>query len=152
MNKSCMKPTQIKMNDCNFFVNEQTRTVVCICEGTKYMAQDFLNHYNEKHDTSGRYDLYRGITGCYMPDYFKGIARCSIHDQWDEKIGAQIAFARMKRKMDRAWVRALNVFFESEFNWLNQVADIADRACSRVANEEESLRRNIENKIGKEPE
>ena len=84
--------------------------------------------------------------------FSKGIARCSIHDQWDEKIGAQIAFARMKRKMDKAWVRALNVFFESEFNWLNQVADIADSACNRIANEEESLQRNIENKIGKEPE
>lgn len=99
----------IRMKDCKFFVNEENRTVVCKINGTKTLAEQFIN---------GNTNLctYLMDIDLDMPPSFTGKAVCSSDDEWDIDLGKQIAFARAKHKFNSCFFKRMQAFI-NEFDF-----------------------------------
>lgn len=99
----------IKMSDCDFYVNEELHTVVCVIPYTENMLHDFVaEHFDwadfSAYDSLGR-RLYKELR---MPKSFIGKAVCAEEDEWDEELGCLIAFARAKDKCYKSFYKRAN--------------------------------------------
>lgn len=142
------KPTQVKMSDCEFYVNEEKRTVVCVLPNTELMARNFIfnNHY---HNYS--YDYYTN-SKFKMPSCIRGSAKCSPGDEWDPEFGKVVAFKKMKWKLLREWFKVVEGFFKNQDNFLDKIMDEANTASERAMNEYQLLNKRIIDHFTEKPE
>ena len=86
----------IKMSDCDFYVNKEKRTIVCVINDTEDALYDYVDE-NFTIDSFAWY-AYRMSDDAVMPKRFVGKAVCSEEDEWDEEFGRRLAFFRAKHK------------------------------------------------------
>ena len=142
------KPTQVKMDDCEFYENEEKRTVVCVFKGAEDMAREFFENYFPQ-----ECDYFICATGYWvdkMNGEFRGIAHCNEGDEWQPKIGRKVAFLKMRKKLSLAWFNAVNKRFDRLFKQLNFLADRADNICEKMTNELQSMETQINKEINGE--
>ena len=139
----------IKMSDCRFYVNEDTRTVVCVIPDTKHMVDDFISeHFNfPELDLAVYGRLCKAIR---MPQSFMGKAVCAPEDEWDEETGRIIAFAKAKDKCYRSFFKRANLFVQSVDKRLGDMIETFNNFGLKLEAKREALEKIIEGKIKKE--
>lgn len=99
----------IKMENCNFYVNKAKRTIVCVIPETHAMFRDFIyENFRFKFYNIGNGLTYEAMEDYWMPRSFSGKAVCSPDDEWDEELGRRIAFSRAKHKCYRSFFKRAN--------------------------------------------
>lgn len=100
----------IKMENCNFYVNKEKRTIVCVIPETKNMFYDFVDeNFQFKFYNIGDGLTYDAMEECYwMPESFSGKAVCAPDDEWNEELGRRIAFSRAKHKCYKSFFKRAN--------------------------------------------
>lgn len=71
-----------------YIIDKEKRVIVCILERCKYDAVEGI----DKH--SGIPSLTTYSEPFLMKNTYKGVAKCSVDDEWDERTGMRIAFER----------------------------------------------------------
>ena len=85
-----------------YFINKEERTVVCVLENCKYDFVNFLARVdNPLVDTTTNLKYL-------MPFSFRGRARCSEEDTWDEDYGMRLAYHRAKNAHDKCLFNKCN--------------------------------------------
>lgn len=97
----------IKMSDCKFYVNEEKRTVVCVIPNTRDLLHEFIFDNFRFSDFDFDWALMNQEL-VEMPSSFMGKAVCSQDDEWNEKTGRLIAFARAKTKCYNSFFKRAN--------------------------------------------
>ncbi len=130
----------IRPEDCKFIVNKDKRKVVCVLEDTEKNLRDFLR------DEAALKDLHNpfwwfDVTA--LPNRFVGIATCSPEDEWNEELGKQIAFARVKRSYYKSYFKHANDYVVRLDDELNRIIEIfnahGDRVTANLAREHDRI-------------
>ena len=82
------------MSKINYVINKEKRTIVAIMTDCEYDILDSLIK-------AGLYSLYDygdKVKKAMIPNVFRGKAKCSPEDEWDEEAGKKIARERMLAK------------------------------------------------------
>lgn len=151
----------IKMSDCDFYVDEEKRTVACIYPkedarsfyGAKELVLDFIDDNLDFPDI----DLSRGIAykllkKLEMPYRFVGKAVCSPDDEWDEEIGRMIAFSRLKDKIYTSFFKRASLFI-STLSWrLDEAAEAFDTFGAKISANRDALDEKIEKALASKEE
>lgn len=114
----------LKRNQVKFYVDEKNKIVVCRLKSSKYGNQCF---YAVKHLVTRRlpeYSFDESLASlAIMEEFFKlhktqlvGIAKCSDNDEFDIKIGKDLAF----RKLDHHICKAVFMYLDRCINSLNK--------------------------------
>jgi len=134
----------IKMSDCEFYVDEEKRTVVCVIEDTEYMLLNFIEENFEFSDVSlSNTLLWSSLRNkLRMPKRFIGKAVCAPEDKWNEELGRKLAFSRAKGKCYRSFFKRANMFIHTLDRRINQAMtafnDFGEKLeANRVALEEQ---------------
>ena len=117
---------EIRREDCQFFVNKEKRTVVCVIEDTCYT---FINTIEKNFPFSILHGnpFYQGakrealLQKCVMPNRFVGRAVCSEDDEWDEEFGKHLAYVRCALKVHKSFMKRANKFYSYAHTWLNDI-------------------------------
>ena len=141
----------IKMSDCEFYVDEEKRTVVCKITDTSHMVHDFLRENCCFSDVkiSGTI-TYRLWSETVMPYSFIGKAVCAPEDEWDEEIGKMIAFARAKEKCYTSFFKRANKIIWAINTRLEQTIDIFNAFGTKLSENKATLEEKINVRIGVE--
>ena len=141
----------IKMSDCKFYVNEQARTVVCAIPNTQGMLRDFIyQHFQFKDIDIWEATNWSMMDKITMPYSFMGKAVCAPEDEWNEKVGRMIAFARAKDKCYKSFFRRANMLIQAIDKRLNDMITTFNDFGMRLEAKHEALQTQINEKIGKE--
>lgn len=148
----------IKMSDCDFYVDEEKRTVVCVYpkskgegtgvwlwNGASGLVIDFIEENFNFGDISladgVRYgNLYKKLK---MPYRFVGKAVCAPEDKWDEELGKKIAFARAKEKCYDSFFKRANLFVHTVTKRLGDAIDIFNNFGDKISASREALEDSI---------
>ena len=98
------------MEDCNFYVNQNERIIVCVLEGTQYM---FLNYVSNKLNFSYIFTDDTFFKKLNMPNRFVGIARCAEDDTWNEEFGRKIAYLRLREKVYHSFFNRAKLYIDT---------------------------------------
>jgi len=131
------KPKNVK-----FYVNPETRKVVCVIDHVKFSVTDFIRKYTD----------YWGLMSWetvdedkfYIPDRFVGIATCSDEDEWNEETGRLIAYKRAREKYDRSFFRAAQRFITYIGEKLNNAVDVINDYGTQMERLYENREKRIE--------
>lgn len=111
-------------NDCRFIVNEESKKVICVIEGTESLFFQFVEQNYHIHLSPISDKMNKKLASkLFMPDRFVGVATCSSNDSWDPEIGKLIAFSRLKDKVVRSFFKRANTWFQHMDKWLNDAFD-----------------------------
>jgi len=99
-----------------YFINKEERTVVCVLEQCEYDFVDFVNRLDNPLTYAPPRFSYR------MPSTFRGRARCSKEDTWNEEYGKRLAYHRAKVAHDK-----------SLFNHCNKLMNYIDKKSDELA-------------------
>ena len=142
----------VKPNDCQFVVNEEKKTVVCIYEGCRLDFIYFINDNCKMNPFISRdpwaESLYEKMI---MPNRFIGLAVCGPDDEWDEKTGRLIAFSRMKDKLNKSFFKRANTFFNTVDRWLDESAALVNQIGEKLEVNAERRHNLITSLVGEEP-
>ncbi len=94
----------IKMNDCQFYVDKDKRTVVCVIEDTEDLLFRFTGINSFFQESMFQPDK-RFLKKLALPNRFTGKAVCSENDEWNEDVGKIIAFDRAKNKLNTSFFK-----------------------------------------------
>ena len=135
----------IKMKDCKFYVDESTRTVVCVIPNTKEMVQSFIDEHFSFNDI----DVGWGWVNkdLRMPHSFSGKAVCAPEDKWDEETGRMIAFARAKDKCYKSFFKRANVFVQKLDTRLGDIVTTFNDFGLKLETRREALQAKIDERI-----
>ena len=145
----------IKQKDCNFYVNEEARTVVCVIPHTRNLftrfADKYFNYRGGNLLNSVTHSWNGGIYDRFvMPNSFSGKAVCAPEDTWDEETGRMIAFAKAKDKAYQCFFRRANAFM----NYISEAYEDAvyqlNEFGSRLSEKKNSLQHAIDVRVNKE--
>ena len=116
----------IKMSNCDFYVDKEKRTIVCVINN----AQCALYNYMDETFATGGFAWYtcRMSHWAEMPKRFVGKAVCSEEDEWDEEFGKLLAFSRAKHK-----------FYSCFFNRAGMILKKMQEQLSHTTNELEDF-------------
>lgn len=134
----------IKMSDCKFYVNEEKRTVVCVIPNTQDMLVNFIcDNFRFK-----SMDFYWGLETegkdmLVMPSSFMGKAVCSKDDEWNEKTGRLIAFARAKGKCYNSFFKRANLFVQTIDGYLGDMVDAFNKFGTKLEENRKKLEEDI---------
>lgn len=104
----------IKMSDCDFYVNEDKQTVVCVIPNTEMMLLDYIKDNFSWRDVDMSYAIdSKLLEELYMPKSFVGRAVCAEGDEWDEDTGCLIAFSRAKDKCYHSFYKRANKYVQT---------------------------------------
>ena len=103
----------IQPEQCNFYVNKEKRTVVCVINVGRHLPMCFIEEFCYKEPDFFEQKL---MPNC-IPTRFVGKAICSESDEWDEELGKEIAFTRAKRKY-------MTSLFKSLQGWINKCDEL----------------------------
>lgn len=144
----------IKMSECKFYVNKDSRTVVCVIPEeingryTRNMVEDFIEDNFQfadlKMDWSLSGEFCRKLR---MPKTFKGKAVCAPEDEWNEELGRKIAFARAKDKCYKSFFRRANLFVQTVDRRLGDMLDSFNNFGKKLEDKRTALNQQIEEKV-----
>ena len=107
----------IKMSDCKFYVDESSRTVICVIPNTRHMVVDFIEEHFRYKDINPYNTIDFWNSKWYkeleMPASFMGKAKCAEEDEWNEDAGRLIAFSRAKDKCYKSFFKRANKFVQT---------------------------------------
>lgn len=138
----------IKMSDCDFYVNEEKRTIVCVYPksksnvwGASNLVIDFIEENFDFPDVSfldgtSYGDLRNKLK---MPYRFIGKAVCAPEDEWNEELGKKIAFARAKEKCYDSFFKRANLFIYTIRERLSEAIDIFDNFGDKITASRDAL-------------
>lgn len=86
-----IQPGQVK-----YIVKKDDGVVICIIEGTKWLAHELIYCYYDRLNYSTDEEMLK------MNDSFTGIARLAEGDVWDEEYGKLLAYDRAKYKLTQS--------------------------------------------------
>lgn len=134
----------IKMSDCNFYVNEEKRTVVCVIPNT----QDMLINFICENFHFPIMDFYwvltpEGENMNRMPSSFVGKAVCSKDDEWNEKTGRLIAFARAKGKCYNSFFKRANHYVQAIDGHLGDIVEAFNKFGEKLEENKKKLEEDI---------
>ena len=144
----------VRPSDCNFIVNKDKKTVVCVYEGCQCNFIDFITDNCKLTSVFSYYPhtpselLYKKML---MPNRFTGVAVCGPDDEWDEKVGRLIAFSRMKDNLNRSFFKRANTFFNTVDKWLDESASLINEIGEKLEVNTNHRHKLIESFIGEEP-
>ena len=154
----------IKMSDCNFYVNEDKRTIVCVIpecitdsEGRENKTKDMVNDYINDNFCFSDFEMQWALSDNFqkkleMPHSFVGKAVCAPEDEWDEEIGKLIAFSRAKDKCYRSFFKRANLFIQKLDNRLGDMIEHFNDFGMKLENKREALQAKIDEKVPSEEE
>ena len=141
----------IKMSDCNFYVDEDARVVICVIPNTKTMVHDYINEHfrfpnlDFSYIISGR--LYEELI---MPKSFMGKAVCAEGDDFNVETGKLIAFTRAKDRCYKSFFKRANLFVQTVDRRLNEMIDEFNDFGMKLEAKHSALLEAIEKKVGLE--
>ena len=137
----------IKMEDCEFYVDEEKRTIVCVIDETEDMLLEFIL----ENMSFGDFDLYNAIMWCgrikyklKMPNRFVGKAVCAEGDEWNEELGRKLAFYRAKDKCYKSFFKRANLFVQKIDQRLNQAMDMFNEMGAKLDENRDKLLEEID--------
>ena len=146
----------IKMSDCDFYVNEEKRTVVCVYPKSKdgctwgwNGASDLVIDFIEENFDFPDVNLCDGVlygslkNKLKMPYRFIGKAVCAPEDEWNEELGKKIAFARAKEKCYDSFFKRANLFVHTVTKRLGDAIDIFNNFGDKISASREALEDSI---------
>lgn len=153
-----MKNTfSVRPADCRFIVNEESRKVICILENTKLLFVHFIDdNSNIPAKINSIANLFSNTPASHlyqklmMPDKFVGIATCSADDEWNEEIGRQIAFSRLKYKVNKSFFKRANTYFTTLDKWLDDATEIINELGMKLEENQKHMHDHIASLIGAE--
>lgn len=111
---------KFSMDDCDFYVNEEKRTVSCVLNNTEDMLIDYIdeNLYLSAWDINCAQNGF--IKKVRMPKRFVGIAKCADGDEWDEELGRKIAYTRLREKVYASFFRHARTYINTIDDWIEK--------------------------------
>ena len=113
----------IKKSDCFFKVDEKNRKVVCVYTADPELAINYIHSFNRER---GIPTYIPANDDMYLPWHTVGIAKCAEGDTWNERIGREVAYAKMKKKFGKNFFRAINTYFKFHDKNLNALQESVD--------------------------
>lgn len=115
--------SNFSMKDCKFFVDEKKRTIVCVLENTDKLFYSFIN---EKLSFYSKYFFIdpkknkKFFNKIHMPNRFIGIAKCAPEDTWNETLGREIAYMKMREKVFNSFFNHASAYVDMIDEYINQ--------------------------------
>lgn len=138
----------IKMSDCRFYIDEDSRTVICVIPHTENMVTDFIDENFRFSDLSMdnviNFWNKRFMHELCMPKSFIGKAKCAEKDNWDVELGKMIAFSRAKDKCYKSFFKRANKFVQTIDRRLGDMITVFNDFGVKLENRRESLQQRIE--------
>lgn len=130
----------VSKKNCKFYVDKESKKVVCVIPKTELMAVKFIEATSSIHI----YHLDDNIADkLVMPRQFVGIATCHEEDEFDEETGKLIAYNKARHKLNCSLFKRLNVYAK----YLdNKLIDFIDD-CNNYGEMQGKRERARENKI-----
>ena len=128
-----MYKIKILQKDAKFIVKEEERKVVCLIEGTRFLAEEYI----EKNTNLP--SIWYDSQVLDLPNRFVGIATCAPDDKWNEELGKKIAFHKAKEKFCVSLFKHLNEFINLYDNYINDAVtkiNIYGEKLGRVSDRE----------------
>lgn len=138
------------MEDCNFYVDEEKRTIACVLENTKYMFTKFIGDklYLDPWCCSfNGADNSKLIFALHMPNRFVGVAKCATEDTWDVELGKKIAYLRLREKVYRSFFNKARHYIDTLDEYLERSAMEINRMGEKLDKEMESRNQYIAEKL-----
>lgn len=132
----------IKMSDCNFYVNEEKRTVVCVIPNTRDLLHEFICDNFRFSDFDFDWALVNEEL-IEMPSSFMGKAVCSKDDDWNEHTGRLIAFARAKGKCYTSFFKRANHFVQMIDGHLGDIVEAFNKFGDKLEKNRTKLEEDI---------
>lgn len=104
-----------------YYINEDERTIVCILKPSAFWEGDYFEKY---------VGWERGVRvnlDYHLAKEYRGIAKCSLEDTWDETVGMKLARYRARRKIDGE----INADVKEIVKTLREKADNIESNCMR---------------------
>ena len=140
----------IKMSNCKFYVNEATRTVVCVIPNTSELLFNFIREHFRWNDVDMLYAIdWHLEKELRMPRSFIGKAVCAEEDEWNEATGRLIAFARAKDKCYKSFFRRANFLIQTLDRRLGDMITDLNNFGMRLDARREQLQEKIDHKLDK---
>lgn len=108
----------IKKSNCYFRVDEKNRKVVCVYTPDPDLIAEYISDFN---DEFGLPTFLPTSEDMYLPLHIVGVATCAEGDIWDEEIGREVAFIKMKNKFCTLFFRAMTAYFKFHDKILNKI-------------------------------
>ena len=143
----------IRMSECQFYVDEVKRTIVCVIPHTKYWLEEFMNDNFFWKEIVMEFGLTVPFKEqMLLPNSFTGKAVCSEEDEWNEDLGRLIAFSRAKDKFYKSFFKRANLFVQMLDGHLNDIITIFNNLGDGLEKKKGILEAKIEKIINKEIE
>jgi hypothetical protein len=152
----------ISKSDCNFYVNEEKRTVVCVIkeikqqDGSKIpirlMLLNYLREILHKYEDP---KLGVNIMLCnlgeklMMPAVVTGKSTCSSEDEWNEQLGREIAYARARQSLYKNFYRRATLVSNSISDSLDSIVEDFNLLGQKLTNAQTGLQNRIDEALEK---
>ena len=95
----------IKPRDCQFYVDEEKRKVVCVIPHTAELFYDYIEDFPLELSAPSKF-----WDNLLMPHRFTGVATCTPEDTFNEETGRLIAFNKAKKKLTSSFFKRAQTF------------------------------------------
>jgi hypothetical protein len=150
----------IRMSDCEFYVNEEKRTVICKIpaywmhtDGEEACTRDMVLEFIRDECKFSDIDIGFAIGWKFeeqlqMPRYFIGKAVCAEEDEWNEDTGKLIAFHRAKDKCYKAFFKRANLVVQTMDRRLGDMITTFNRFGKQLQNGHLGMQQRIDEITG----
>ena len=135
----------IKQNDCQYYVDEANRKVICVIDDTRDLFFDYIDDF--KLDLRVNDKFWRKL---FMPHRFVGIATCSENDTFDVEIGKKIAFHKAKTKLNTSFFKRAQIYINKVDEEFTKILDNFNDFGERLSNNANRREAAIEKLLNKE--
>ena len=127
---SAEEPKKMKVT---YIVDKDNRKVICLIENTKRAFEDFINEQDSMLPfvLDGTRELF--LKKAKMSNVFRGVATCAPEDEWDEKVGRQIAYARARYKFDVSFFNRANWFIHALDKQIDRLYDTINNYGDKIS-------------------
>jgi len=138
----------ISQKDCQFYVDEEKRKVICVIPHTTELFLRYIDEFNLIIIKAG--DKF--WSELLMPHRFVGIATCSENDTFDPEFGMQLAYHKAKRKLNTSFFKRAQKYVDRIDNEYTNIVNSFNDFVERLATNDEEREKNIEEYLNKETE
>lgn len=138
------------MEDCNFYVDEEKRTIACVLEGTREMFNRYISdklYFDPWCCGLNGVDNSKFTHSLSMPNRFVGVAKCATKDTWDVELGKKIAYLRLREKVYRSFFNKARYYIDTLDEYLERSAQEINRMGAKLDKEMESRNQYIAEKL-----
>ena len=147
----------IKPSDCDFIINEEKRTIVCLIKHTEHMFTRFAdNNFDIPWDCvnfiwgKNNPKSKHMVDKLRMPKYFWGIATCSEDDEWDVEKGKLLAFSKAKNKLNNSFFKRAKFYIDTFDKSLNDAVLILNNLGEQLTANTDRRNERIKELFGEE--